>query len=389
MRTLLGQAIAAQPHNAALHARLGYLELDRYDFGRAAKALEAAVRLDPEMRLARLRLALCYNSLSRYDEAIDVLAGTEAATPNYQRGAALQALGRASEAEAEFRAVLQVDPGHREACRMLCRIVRENGRIPELVDICEGLAARDIRHAQLLYDWGTALALAGQREKARAIMFDPARVRAHTLSAPPGFSDLAKFNAALANEILNNPYRLADLPADEANRGSSRVHSLFAGKNRGIIEVLVQAFRQAASEYSLAGHDGFDPWAEARPQFAHLRTWGLIQRGSDHEEWHLHRGGWMSGVYYVRVPRSVSAEGAGQGCIEFGPPGPVARAAPDFIPVRRYEPSEGMLLLAPSHYRHRTIPTGADEYRISIAFDVVAKERLPSPLKMDYFEEAH
>jgi hypothetical protein len=44
---------------------------------------------------------------------------------------------------------------------------------------------------------------------------------------------------------------------------------------------------------------------------------------------------------------------------------------PDLAPARRYLPREGMLLLAPSHYQHRTIPSGAGEYRISVAFDVV------------------
>ena len=79
----------------------------------------------------------------------------------------------------------------------------------------------------------------------------------------------------------------------------------------------------------------------------------------------------MSGVYYVQVPACVSAGGAGPGCIEFGPPTALARGEPGFVPVQRHEPREGRLLLAPSHYAHRTIPTGAAEHRISFAFDVV------------------
>ena len=33
--------------------------------------------------------------------------------------------------------------------------------------------------------------------------------------------------------------------------------------------------------------------------------------------------------------------------------------------------TEGQLLLAPSHYAHRTIPSKIDRHRISFAFDVV------------------
>ena len=44
---------------------------------------------------------------------------------------------------------------------------------------------------------------------------------------------------------------------------------------------------------------------------------------------------------------------------------------PDLIDGCRYAPREGTLLLAPSHYLHRTIPTGSDEPRVSFVFDVV------------------
>lgn len=372
IRALLERAIETHPHVSALHLRLADLELDRYDFAAAARALETALRHDPDVPSARSRLARCYNALARHGEALEVLADDSSA--NYERGAALQALGMTDGAEREFRAVLAADPGHREACRKLCSMVREDGRTAEMLAICEALAGQGVRHAQLLYDWGIALALNGQEEEARAILFDPRRVVTRTLQVPEGFADLASFNAALAEEILGNRYRLSQLPADDANRGSSRVHSLSAGKHPEIIQLLLSAVRTFAAAYPAAAGDAFDPWAEARPLSAHLRTWGLIQRDGDYEEWHLHRGGWLSGVYYARLPASVSAQGEGRGCIEFGPPGAIMRAMPDFIPIARYEPREGMLLLAPSHYRHRTIPTRADEYRVSIAFDVVADE---------------
>jgi tetratricopeptide (TPR) repeat protein len=374
MRILLERAIAARPHDAALHVRFAYLELDRYDFAAAARALEAASREGPLAPDARTRLARCYNFLHRHREALDVLAEPDDSSPHFERGAALQALGLIGEAESEYRGVLRADPGHRDACRKLCSLVRDAGRTAELLAICKSLAARGVRHAQLLYDWGKALALNGREEKARAILFDPDRVATRILPVPDGFPDISAFNAALAEEILGSRYRLRELPADEANRGSSRVHSLFAGGNPEIIRLLLGAVRTFAEAYPAVPAGAFDPWAEARPTSARLRAWGLIQSNNDHEEWHFHPQGWLSGVYYARVPGSVSADGAGRGCIEFGPPSAVARALPDLIPVSRYQPREGMLLLAPSHYRHRTIPTQADEYRISIAFDVVADE---------------
>ena len=202
-----------------------------------------------------------------------------------------------------------------------------------------------------------------------AVLFDPARLWAVTPALPAGF------NIALAEELLTNPFPMSDFPTDEeANRGSRRVHNLLSGRDPKLIRTLIETLQGEVDALvrALAPRPGFDPWPAARPASAHIRPWGLLQQGGEYEEWHTHRGGWLSGVYYVRVPPSVSAEGAGRGCIEFGPPRSLRETAPDLIPVQRIAPREGLLLLAPSHYHHHTIPTGVGEPRISFAFDVVA-----------------
>ena len=267
---------------------------------------------------------------------------------------------------------LKVDPGHRHACWKLCRLLRDGGRTAESLVICQDLNARGVCHAQLLYDWGLALALTGDEARSRSILFDPRRVVELPLPVPAGFSDIASFNTALAEEILSNPYRLSDFPTgEEANRGSSRVHHLLAGRRPALVRLLLDSLQRLVTSLPAAPAQGFDPWAEARPDWAHLKAWGLIQRGADHEAWHTHRGGWLSGVYYVHIPDTVSAKGAGRGCIEFGAPPALARAKPGYIRTWRHAPKAGSLLLAPSHYPHRTIPGGTNEHRLSIAFDVV------------------
>lgn len=372
---LLRRAIAANPASPALHLKRANLLFDRFDFAGAASGFEATLRLDPSVAIARLRLARCRNVLGQHKDALDVLDAA-GLPPHGQRAVALEGLGRLDEAEQEYRAVLAADPADRHALRRLGKLLRGSGRAGQLLDMCEMLSARGVGHAQLLYSWGTALAVAGEEEKARAILFDPARVAHLSLPVPHGFADIGAFNAALAEEILTNPAPLSDFPpGEEANRGSSRVHSLFAGRRPELLHSLLETLQQLVSSHTRAAFGApagtFDPWLEARPRKARMRAWGLIQRGGDHEEWHLHRGGWLSGVYYVRVPGSVSAQRSGAGCIEFGPPTALERVLPGYVPVRRYQPREGNVILAPSHHPHRTIPTGADEYRISFAFDVV------------------
>ena len=366
---LLEQAIAAQPVNGLLHAKLGYLYLDQYDFGAASLHLERAVQLDPEAERPRTCLARCHNMLGRHREAIGALG--ETGSPHYERALAFQGLGREADAEREYRAILAADPNHRHACRKLNQILRRAGRVAEWLEVCEALSAAGASHSQLLQDWGAALALTGEPGKAGKLLCRCDRITQLDLPVPAGFGTIEAFNEALAEEILGNPHRVSDLPSDEANRGSSRVEKIFAGARPDLIHLLLGGLQEIVSAHAPAMRGDFDPWVGARPDDAHLKAWGLIQRGDDYETWHIHRGGWLSGVYYVRVPACVSLVGEGRGCIEFGPPQSVQRQLPDVFPLCRIEPRAGTLLLAPSHYAHRTIPMGVDEHRISFAFDVV------------------
>jgi len=368
--TLLEAAIAARPDSALLRMKQADLDIDRYEFAAAASALEAALSLDPDLPGVRCRLARCYNALGLHREALAILDPVDG--PRFDRALAFVRSELPAEAERELRTLLELEPRHRPACRQLGKILRRSGRVAELLDVCETLHARGAAHAQLHYVWGSALALSGRDEEARAILFDPSRVADLALPVPAGFADIADFNAALAEEIIGNPYRLSDFPVeDEANRGSSRVHALFAGRRPELVQSLLDSLQALIAARAPPRRGTFDPWADARPERARLKAWGLIQSGGDYEEWHSHPGGWTSGVYYVQVPGCVTAGGAGPGCIEFGPPTALARARPGFVPVWRHAPRSGHLLLAPSHYAHRTIPTGAAEHRISFAFDVV------------------
>jgi tetratricopeptide (TPR) repeat protein len=371
---LLNTALQHQPENPVLHARMANLHLMQYDFASAVERLEEAQRLDPAQPFAVERLPGCYNVLGLHDKALAALSAVP--KPHRERGVAYEALGRLAEAEAEFRAVLELEPSDRVAGRKLCRMLRRSGRWAELLSTCEELHRRGVGHTQLLSDWGTALALAGDWERARAILFDERRVARLELPVPEGWSDISAFNRDLARELLANPHPVTEVPtAESANRGSARIHSLLAGPRPNIIVALLRSLERLVAAYAPARYDGFDPWLDARPSSAHLQPWGLLQRDTDYEELHIHRDGWLSGVYYVQIPKEVTADGDGRGCIEFGPPRAVSEHDEGAIPARRFEPREGTLLLAPSHYPHRTIPTGVSEERISFAFDVVPDPR--------------
>ena len=76
---------------------------------------------------------------------------------------------------------------------------------------------------------------------------------------------------------------------------------------------------------------------------------------------HIHEGGWLSGVIYLKV---VPTLGNNEGSIEF------ALNSNDITsPKKMHEPKTGDIVLFPSNLHHRTIPFSTDADRIVIAFD--------------------
>jgi len=374
---LIERAMKGAPGDATLNAKLGRLHLDRFDFARAALAFEAAHRGDPSCADVRLALARCWNRLGRHSGVLTLLGGSQrslCAHGHLQHGTAFAALGRGAEADLSFRSALDLDPHHALACFELSKILRRAGRHAEMLSLCEALAGKGAAHTQLLVDWGRALAHNGQPEEAARLLFDLTRLARSALPVPPGFSSLESFNIALAEELMTNANAITEVPTDEiAMRGSVRVQNLMNGRRPDLIRKLFAGIEAGVEAYvrkMTSAADAVDPWFKARPAHARLHAWGLIQKSGDYEEWHTHRGGWLSGVYYSRIPERFSVTGTGAGCIEFGPPPSLTEAGISLFDPVRVAPCEGLLLLAPSHYHHRTIPFISDGLRICVPFDV-------------------
>ena len=100
--------------------------------------------------------------------------------------------------------------------------------------------------------------------------------------------------------------------------------------------------------------------------------WGVVMRAGGHQISHIHPAAWLSGDYYPEVPDFVSAEDPEhRGWIEFGraPEEEFPDVKP--MPVEAIRPEEGLLVIFPAWFYHRTVPYPADARRISVAFDLV------------------
>ena len=138
---------------------------------------------------------------------------------------------------------------------------------------------------------------------------------------------------------------------------------------QGILRTSIdEYFDQAA----LTGH----PYRPVKPARSRITAWATVLASGGHQDPHNHPSGALSGVYYVRLPDFIrSGQGRDdEGCIEFGlPSAKLWNEAP--INPRTLRPEEGLLVLFPSHFWHRTIPFEDNRRRISIAFDLIPLDR--------------
>ena len=140
---------------------------------------------------------------------------------------------------------------------------------------------------------------------------------------------------------------------------------------KGPVGVLEAMMGDAVDDYlASVPRDESHPFLARQPRSWSLTAWGVIMQSQGHQIPHFHGSGWLSGVYYVRIPAVVGAPGETRaGWIEFGRPWADLDLAVE-PEVRALQPEEGLMLLFPSYFFHGTIPFESAEERICIAFDV-------------------
>jgi hypothetical protein len=311
------------------------------------------------------------------------------ATDDAQRAAALAARGKAETRLGDIGAArvtlgmaLRLDPHEKDACKRLAALDLAANDPAAVLAMADDLTGRGAAHARLFAARALAHAQAGATDAARdaAGLDDLADMT--TLAPPPGWDDIHAFNAALAEELLAHP-GLRYERYGTASALTWRIDSP-ATREAPLVRLLLAQIASAIDAHlgQIAALD--HPWARARPAAATLRSWCVITESDGFETWHVHQFGWLSGVYYVRVPDSIAQGGKDRGtssggdddvgnggCLAFGMPAElVGDDAAAAFGTRIVRPHDGLMLAFPSHTYHRTFPHGLREKRICVAFDL-------------------
>lgn len=370
------EAIVRAPDRADAHNNLGgaLRELGRLDAAQAA--YRRALDIAPGFAEAHYNLGIVLQDEERFDDAAAAYRRALDAEPDHlgalvNIGYALHRLGRTGDAAAAYRRAIDASPGYVGAHVNLGDLLLDQGELIAALELCDAfLGARPGDTAMLAFK-AIVLAELGDREAVRALTGFDRFVRPVRIAAPDGFAGLDAFNAALADHIRGHP-TLVFAPASHATRQGRHTGELLV-EPKGPVAGLEAAIRQAVEDYAQAlPADPAHPFVARRPRRFRLTAWAIVLEGQGYQIPHIHPSAWLSGVYYVALPRVIADGGADKaGWIAFGrPPDHFHTAAePE---VRHVQPEPGLMLLFPSYLYHHTVPHQSAETRISIAFDVLA-----------------
>jgi tetratricopeptide (TPR) repeat protein len=379
----LREAERLAPRSADVQANLALVLHERKRYAAAIDACERGLKLSPDNKLRRKlqnTLATSLVAAARYDDAIALLTRMVDAAPGYAQGHALLGsayakLGRCDDAVRAFARATELDSRDSVSfvaageCLMVAR------RAAEALPLLERGLAIDPADQRGLALKALALAELGRVEDERWLADPHHFVQRHPLDtlgySPDEAAQLTRDLSAFASNepsLREDPPEYATTKAWHSTVNMADDQSPVIARFKALVE---RVFAQRVA--SLASEDPKHPFVTSAPPRYHLDLWAVRMKGGGGQLLpHIHVSGWLSGVYYVDVPRLVNDPAANQaGWIEFGAPRSDIVLTRSPI-LRRVQPSPGLLITFPSYIWHDTVPLPVDndEQRLVLAFDL-------------------
>ena len=365
---LYRQVLSRDPANEAAHS--AYNDL-LYRMRRDNEFLASYDRAPPVPTL-QIAKANALVMAKRSQEAHTIFAALLARDPANQAAAVgaattLVQMKRYGEAEVLFEAAISRDPAHPDLAFHLCAALLRKGDPQKAAFVAEQglrLSPADQLGLALL---GCAWRMMGDERDEELNGYDRL-IQIFDLPPPEGFSSMPQFNAELA-ACLDQIHPPTREHLVQSLRGGSQTQGHLFDEGYNLIERLQTRIGEVVKSY-IAGlpTNPSHPFLSRRSAgFRYSGSWSSRLTDGGYHTNHLHRSGWISSCYYVRLPQAVADGKDQQGWITFGQPdfenGPAIR--------RTIQPQVGRLILFPSYMWHGTLPFQSETPRTTIAFDAL------------------
>lgn len=365
------EAIRRRPAYADAHGDLAQLVWMRTeDAGKAAAALDAAIRAapaDPALRLKKAQL-LEYAADRRLAYAVlaeappQVRSSPEAMAVAAQLASAFDPQAALAHAVAAFRAA----PQQQLVLAALCQAQLAAGEAENAATVAMAMRQRWPLNQYAIALCATAWRMLGDPRYGE--LYDHERlVAVEEIDAPTGWTSLESFLTDLA-ETLGRMHRYKAHPIGQSLRCGAQTHIALQDAADPAIVGFFEAVDGLIRRRMAALGSGTDP-VRARNVggYQFNGVWSIRLRPGGHHENHVHPMGWLSSAFYVALPASVDK--GREGWITFGEPGLATQ--PPLSAEHFVKPKPGALVLFPSYMWHGTAPFGGDQPRLTVAFDLL------------------
>lgn len=374
------RALELEPERVTTHEALNKLAwisgrqdeyLRSFDFVRQRRGdqapllcLEAAFHLRQKdfsaaERLSRKACALAPDS----SEAVGMLARS------------LAGQGKFPESFALFAQAINLAPAEALYWQEFGLTLLRAGMPRDALNLFERAVAAEISDPIILSGMTLAFRALGDERYEKLIDF-PKYVRVYDLHGEEDADGVRQFNQTLADE-LDALHQARIEPIDQTLRGGTQTTEHLLEERTPAIQLLKKRFDGALSHYiGNLPDEAWHPMAGHKSdRFGYTGSWSCRLASGGYHQNHVHHRGWISSVYYVRLPQPPVDPNSRDGWLKFGESN-LALGSWD-RPNQLVKPVVGRLVLFPSFFWHGTIPFADEGDRLTVAFDV-APEREPS-----------
>ena len=393
------QAIALKPEYAEAHSNLGNTMQELGRLGEAEASLRQAIALKPGLDEAQYNLGNTLKELGRLEEAEASYTKAIALKPDYAEahsnlGNTLKELGRLDEAEACYTRAIALKPDYVEVIKNrwlllfdkkefesalrdadLCNLKGATqldltslyalGRIEEIYKRIEHKSKMDGENISIA---AFAAFISEAEKKPTAYNFCPNPIdfiQVSNLSSH--VNDTATYVAEIIEEL--NEIKTVWEPAGKSTVSGFQTlptKNLFESPSKKIAQLKTIIINEIKA-YHLKYHSESCSYIQKLPSGNNLLGWHVILKHQGHQTAHIHPGGWLSGVIYLKVVPSL---GKDEGAIEFCLNG--ERYSNINSSKLTHHPEVGDIVFFPSSLHHKTIPFTTDSDRIIISFDLIS-----------------
>ena len=363
-------------------------------------ASQKSVQLDPQDSEAHYNLGIVMQELGKLNEAEASYKKAITLKPDHKThnnlGIVLQELGKLDEAEASYKKAITLKPNFLQAIKNRWLLLFSQKRFEEALldaDLCisKGSSQLDLT---TLYALGRideiykrlevrskidgenitiaafASFIAEVEKKNTAYNFCPNPIDfVHHANLSTHINDSNSYIDELIHELdsvkkIWQPSKKTTVGGFQTLTGLNLFESP-SGKIKQLKSIIINELDLYQKKYS----NKFCSYIKNWPSQNYLNAWCVVLKKQGYQNPHIHPGGWLSGVIYLKVVPSLDKN---EGAIEFSLNS--EHYSNVNSPKLIHQPKLGDIVFFPSSLHHRTIPFSTNADRIIVSFDLKPKQ---------------